>query len=1514
MSKFDEAYLQSLLKTLFPSLLSKQQNLEFAKQMRNGDSALVERVTSSDLPSQHSASTVDDLNSSDMGSRKGLLGLFEGNSWSARTLQNSPRTNQAAFSLTYDSGILAGGQNSTSIIAESERYSDFFNVWVNATSLSINKSNLVGTTLTSDLGMTVGGYNGTGYVNTSERFSASGNSWTARGTFLVARENSGSICLTNDIFVIAGGSNASFLSDCDKYTNSTNIWISTGAYPTPLKYGCGLSITGEGGLVCGGENSNWNLMNTANKYSAASSLWTAKTNLLNVRTTFMNNGITLSSEMGLISGGRLHSYSWYLFNESSEIFIDSMNVWNVTIAATSSRSFSSSMSFSFNSGLMVGGITRPSPFTFQPPERYRNGMYLLNYISNGMYAETTFMSQNSSCPLPCGKDYFIYSNRLSNQKEPIDKLFVSALYYKHPNSNPITFDFSLDDGWTYKEDLPLDVYYDSQGIKPLDDNYKLKLRFELNRSSNINTWTTLVNTPQYRSWPTNVTLTNDIGLLVGGYDGVSPTGGTTGSNYKYSKSTNSYSSRAIHIGGYTHYNAQGLTLSSDQALVCGGDTRPITLANTQKYFDSQNIWVAKLNIIARSGSASLSLAPQVGILACGYYSGSYSGNTISYISSTDTWSTLVVNLNGRKDCGANSYNSNSGVVFGGAITGDAAIPNNDKLSVSENIWTSKTTMIFAKQDFGSCSLTSTFGMQAGGNNGILTYDTSKYFDLQNIWISRTSIPLARSGVSGWSFDVTNATIVGGGNPTSKETLRYNDGETVLYGFSVIGPISKITPMIRNNDDIYITTDRPYTSDPGPDPRIPLKAINPTPIDGAINVSDYVIAPVAGTWTLTPSSMNYLVDGLGGCGVATNSLAFGGCNTSNVVGTAEKWDNSTWQIASPMIIPKRFMGSCGTVTDALCFGGQTNYSGSYISVTEKWDGAAWHTVSSLNHTKHRVGGCGTTSAALAIGGWNGSYYSEVERWDGSGGSWSILGSGLSVQKEDVIVSGTTTSALAFGGNNSVPSSYLATTEKWDGSSWTVVGNLNQARRELAGCGNTTSALAFGGRNVTETDPTLATTEIWADSIWVITTNMNKQRARLGGCGTTTTALAFSGSTNFEKFERSSEKWNSGGGGPVSGIMLWNNGGNASTYDVYFASHSPLIPSDKKTTDQITTSYNPVTLSLNTTYYWRVDSRNSYGLATGDVWHFTTNTSPTGNIGLIAGGHNGSGSVSSIQWIRINNLSNTQSWGNLTTRVHLLGAGGNTVYGIFAGGDSSNTWQGDTPIHNIYYTNYATINTMNNWGNLTTDTSEHTAFSNVTRMIVAGGSNSSREPNEGIQYFDLASTGNASDFGVLTDRKDCPCSCVSQTRGVIAGGHEGSPGIFNEIDYVTIATKADAADFGHLQKKRVDATGFSSNTRGIIAGGDNGSATGGGPYLDLIEYVTISVSGGIAGSFGNLSFPHSQSASVSDKIYGIICGGYNGSRIQSMQYVTIASTGASQSFGNLTTALRSPTGTSNSHGGL
>ena len=74
------------------------------------------------------------------------------------------------------------------------------------------------------------------------------------------------------------------------------------------------------------------------------------------------------------------------------------------------------------------------------------------------------------------------------------------------------------------------------------------------------------------------------------------------------------------------------------------------------------------------------------------------------------------------------------------------------------------------------------------------------------------------------------------------------------------------------------------------------------------------------------------------------------------------------------------------------------------------------------------------------------------------------------------------------------------------------------------------------------------------------------------------------------------------------LRWSAAPGATSYVVYFGT-APAPGSNELHGEQTGTTLKPDTALLyETTYYWRVDSKNADGTTTGDVWSFTTKTKP------------------------------------------------------------------------------------------------------------------------------------------------------------------------------------------------------------------------------------------------------------------------------------------------------------------
>ena len=187
---------------------------------------------------------------------------------------------------------------------------------------------------------------------------------------------------------------------------------------------------------------------------------------------------------------------------------------------------------------------------------------------------------------------------------------------------------------------------------------------------------------------------------------------------------------------------------------------------------------------------------------------------------------------------------------------------------------------------------------------------------------------------------------------------------------------------------------------------------------------------------------------------------------------------------------------------------------------------------------------------------------------------------------------------------------------------------------------------------------------------------------------------------------------------------------------------------------------------------------------------------------------------------------------------------------------------------------------------------------------------------MDFVDISTLGNAEDFGDFTQGRYAFNMGSSSTRGLFAAGnYPGSPLAPNgsaAIDYITFQSGGGASDFGELsQLPTYKAAGFGNGIRGVFAGGYDGAS----PYASFTttQYVTIATTGN-SNFFGELSVGSRGCMSVADGTRGCVSMhiGSNPSTtvINTIEYFTTGTTGNSKDFGDLTVARDNANGVSSS----
>ena len=307
-------------------------------------------------------------------------------------------------------------------------------------------------------------------------------------------------------------------------------------------------------------------------------------------------------------------------------------------------------------------------------------------------------------------------------------------------------------------------------------------------------------------------------------------------------------------------------------------------------------------------------------------------------------------------------------------------------------------------------------------------------------------------------------------------------------------------------------------------------------------------------------------------------------------------------------------------------------------------------------------------------------------------------------------------------------------------------------------------------------------------------------------------------------------------------------------------------------------------------------------------------------VFAGGYVGPTRTAIIESVNINTFGNATKFGTLKLNSAPTSTSSATRQ-LVAGGHSSPAIQ-----DNIDFITIATSGDSVDFGTLTTARRDFAGLSNSIRSVFGGGTTtSSTTPTDNMEFLTTASLGQSTPFGTLTHSTGrSNAACASPTRGIFFGGYRAYTTPIstytNAINYITIATTGSETDFGDLATDYSGGKGghaaFSNSTRGIVGGGAiYGPDAPLYTFYNTIEYITIASTGNVQ-DFGDLNNAMTGISGTANSTRGIFNQGQNSAGSQNViDYVTIASTGNAQDFGDaLNTYFTYNNSSSDSHGGL
>tara|TARA_X000000368_G_scaffold383361_1_gene341145 strand:- start:185 stop:1123 length:939 start_codon:yes stop_codon:yes gene_type:complete len=185
--------------------------------------------------------------------------------------------------------------------------------------------------------------------------------------------------------------------------------------------------------------------------------------------------------------------------------------------------------------------------------------------------------------------------------------------------------------------------------------------------------------------------------------------------------------------------------------------------------------------------------------------------------------------------------------------------------------------------------------------------------------------------------------------------------------------------------------------------------------------------------------------------------------------------------------------------------------------------------------------------------------------------------------------------------------------------------------------------------------------------------------------------------------------------------------------------------------------------------------------------------------------------------------------------------------------------------------------------------HSGSSNVWYGVRGVNYGGIKNPQSGfsnnLDYITIQTTGNATSLGGSGTTRVAPAGLSGNGRGLYAGGREApSNNQLTQIRYMTLISQSSTNVFGQLTTATRHSGGCSDGLRGIYMGGHSGSG--------MIDYITIASTGN-AQDFGDLNGGGNGGAAGNNAVRGVYQSFYN-----DLQYVTIQSTGNASDFGDYT----------------
>ena len=272
-----------------------------------------------------------------------------GNVWSPAGSLGTARYLHTATLLPNGNVLVASGTGNAGLVTGTEMYNPTSNTWSGAGSLNFARQYHTATLLPNGLVLVSAGNGNGGALNSAELCDSTSSAWSATGSLTTPRTYFTITPLANGKALAAAGYNGSVLNSAELYDPASASWSAVGNLIAARRDHSATLLPNGKVLVVGGDTTNYAILSSAELFDPTSNTWSTAGNLSTARyhhtATLLPNGKVLVAA-GFGVAGHL---------SSAELYDPASNTWSAAASLSTPRYLHSATLLRNGKVLVAGG-------------------------------------------------------------------------------------------------------------------------------------------------------------------------------------------------------------------------------------------------------------------------------------------------------------------------------------------------------------------------------------------------------------------------------------------------------------------------------------------------------------------------------------------------------------------------------------------------------------------------------------------------------------------------------------------------------------------------------------------------------------------------------------------------------------------------------------------------------------------------------------------------------------------------------------------------------------------------------------------------------------------------------------------------------------------------------------------------------------------------------------------------------------------------------------------------------